>query len=314
MKPVLHAIGELRGVRGPVVLAVGVFDGVHLGHEAVIRRAQDLARVCGGTAVVLTFDPHPGRVLRPDGGPRLLTTTDQKLELIFGMGVDAVLLLRFDLELAAREAGDFIRELAGACTPLGGICVGSNWSFGRGRGGNFELLKVLGKELGFEAVGVEAVESVDGAGVISSTAIRASVEAGRMEEAAALLGRPYAVRAEVVRGQELGRRLGFPTANLAVCNDALLRDGVYAVRVRVDGRVWNAVLNYGLRPTVAAGAPERVMEAHLLGFAGDLYGRGVEVAFHRWLRAEQRFDGVDALKAQIARDCTEAMRVLGSGV
>lgn len=314
MKPVLHAIGELRGVRGPVVLAVGVFDGVHLGHQAVIRRAQDLARACGGTAVVLTFDPHPGRVLRPDGGPRLLTTTDQKLELIFGMGVDAVLLLGFDLELAAREAGDFVRELAGACSPLGGICVGSNWSFGRGRGGNFELLRGLGEELGFEAVGVEAVESVDAAGVISSTAIRASVEAGRMEEAAALLGRPYAVRAEVVRGQELGRRLGFPTANLVVRNDALLRDGVYAVRVLVDGRAWNAVLNYGLRPTVAEGVPERVMEAHLLGFAGDLYGREVEVAFHRWLRAEQRFDGVDALKAQIARDCAEAARVLGSGV
>jgi riboflavin kinase/FMN adenylyltransferase len=243
-----------------------------------------------------------------------LTTTDQKLELIFGMGVDAVLLLGFDLELAAREAGDFVRELAGACSPLGGICVGSNWSFGRGRGGNFELLRGLGKELGFEAVGVEAVESVDAAGVISSTAIRASVESGRMEEAAALLGRPYAVRAEVVRGQELGRRLGFPTANLAVRNDALLRDGVYAVRVLVDGRAWDAVLNYGLRPTVAAGAPERVMEAHLLGFAGDLYGREVEVAFHRWLRAEQRFDGVDALKAQIARDCAEASRVLGSGV
>jgi riboflavin kinase/FMN adenylyltransferase len=245
-----------------------------------------------------------------------LTTTEQKLDLVFGMGVEAVLLLRFDLELAAREAGDFVRELAGACRPLGGICVGSNWSFGRGRGGNFALLAGLGKELGFEAVGVDPVEAAGtvGDGVISSTVIRTEVEAGRMEQAAALLGRPYAVRGEVVRGQELGRRLGFPTANLAVRNDALLRDGVYAVRVRVDGRVWDGVLNYGMRPTVSEATPERVMEVHLLGFDGDLYGRSVEVEFFRWLRAEQRFDGVAALKSQIVRDCGEAVRVLGTRI
>jgi riboflavin kinase/FMN adenylyltransferase len=309
MEAVLHAIGELAGVRGPVVLAIGVFDGVHLGHQAVIQRAQEVARASRGSAVVLTFDPHPARVLRPDGGPRLLTTTEQKLELILGMGVERVLLLRFDQALASREGGDFVRDLAGACRPLGGICVGRDWSFGRGRSGNFGVLKALGAELGFEAVGVEAV-GAEGAGVISSTVIRTEVEEGRMENAAQFLGRPYAVRGEVVRGQELGRRIGFPTANLAVQNDGLLRDGVYAVRVRVDDQWLDGVLNLGKRPTVVEKAPERVMEVHLLGFHGDLYGKRAEVEFYRWIRPEQRFDGVDALRGQIARDCEEARDVL----
>jgi riboflavin kinase/FMN adenylyltransferase len=307
MKAVLHSVQELAVLPGPVVLAIGVFDGVHLGHQAVICRALQDAQYLGGTTAVVTFDPHPARVLRPDQAPRLLTTTEQKLELIRGMGVNTVLVLPFTREFSEQSPERFIRDLAVGCRPLREVCVGHQWSFGKGRGGNLALLNLLGKELGFEEVGVAAVEE-DGR-IVSSTLIRGYVEAGCLETATRLLGRPYSIQATVVRGQGLGSTLGFPTANLAVLNDELLPGGVYAVRCQKNGQNLLGVLNYGTRPTVAgSGVAPRVMEVHLLGYEGELYGESLSVQFHSRIRAEQKFSSVEELKAQIAKDCAEAIR------
>jgi riboflavin kinase/FMN adenylyltransferase len=301
------SIAELAALPGPVFLAIGVFDGVHLGHQAVLHRARDDARRAGGTAAVVTFDPHPIRVLRPEAAPRLLTATGHKLRLIREQGIDHLLVIHFDREFAATAPSDFIRQLAGACRPLREICVGHAWSFGAGRAGNLQLLETLGKELGFEEVGVPAVE-IDGE-IVSSTLIRQAVENGDLARAARLLGREYTLLGTVVTGEQLGRQLGFPTANLSAHNEQFPPDGVYAVEVLFDGILHPGVANIGVRPTVRARQGERLFEVYLFDFHGDLYGREIEARFRAYLRPERKFAGLDELRAQIARD-SESARAL----
>jgi riboflavin kinase/FMN adenylyltransferase len=199
MMHVLRSIPELAQIPGPIVLAIGVFDGVHLGHRAVIERALADAQLTGGTAVVVTFDPHPIRVLRPEQAPRLLTSTQHKLQLIRALGVQHLLIIPFDAAFAATPPEQFIRELAAAAQPLHEICVGHQWSFGKGRAGNLQLLDRLGDELGFEEVGVPAVE-IRGE-IVSSTQIRRAVEAGALDRAAELLGREFTILGTVVKGR-----------------------------------------------------------------------------------------------------------------
>ncbi|HEY3899559.1 MAG TPA: bifunctional riboflavin kinase/FAD synthetase [Chthoniobacter sp.] len=308
---VLRAIGELREVPGPVFLAIGVFDGVHLGHQAVIRRALEAARQHGGSAVAVTFDPHPVRVLRPEQAPRLLTSTAHKLRLIRDLGVSYQLVIHFDEAFAATPPEDFIRALVGAARPLREICVGFEWSFGKGRTGNLALLEKLGMELGFAEVGVPAVES-DGE-IISSTLIRRAVENGDLARAAELLGREFTVLGTVIEGDRLGRKLGFPTANLSAHNEQFPPNGVYAVEARRDGKVWPGVANIGVRPTVKNARGERLLEVHLFDFAEEIYGEKLEITFRQFLRPEQRFANLDELKAQIGRDAEKARVVLGVG-
>ncbi len=308
----LAAIEELSSVAGPVVLCIGVFDGVHLGHQAVIRQARADASVLGGTAVVLTFDPHPARVLRPEKAPRLLTSRAHKARLLEEAGVAALLVLRFDAAFAAREAKDFVEELAGAARPLRQISVGEKWTFGRGRTGNVKLLRELGSELGFSVHGMEPVE-VDGE-TVSSTRVRRAVEAGDLATARRCLGRDYTVLGTVEAGRKLGRTIGFPTANLRAHNEQFPPDGVYAVRCEVGGEMRSGVANIGVRPTVAASGADRTLEVHLFNFDGDLYGRDVEVTFVKWLRGERKFEGVDALKEQIKADSWAAREILASAV
>jgi riboflavin kinase / FMN adenylyltransferase len=269
---------------------------------------EDAAKA-GGSAVVVTFKPHPLRVTRPELAPRLLTATRHKAQLIERLGVHHLLIVPFTAELAATPPEHFVRELQLACRPLREICVGHTWEFGKGRAGNLDLLKRLGDELGFDEVGIPAVE-IDGE-VVSSTLIRAAVEAGDFAKAERLLGRDFTLQGTVVQGDRIGRTLGFPTANLGVHNEQFPPNGVYAVVAEHKGEPFPGVVNIGVRPTIAHATGARLLELHLLGFTGDLYGEEIEVHFRGFLRGEQKFESLDALKAQIARDTAEARRVLG---
>ena len=308
MTPPLTSVAELAGLPGPLFLAVGVFDGVHLGHQAVLRRALDDARQTGGTAVAVTFDPHPVRVLRPEQAPRLLTSTPHKLQLIRDLGISHILLLPFDRTFAATEPADFIRALVAAARPLREICVGFEWSFGKGRAGNLALLEKLGAELGFAEVGVPAVE-VDGE-IVSSTLIRRAVEAGDLARAARLLGRDFTILGTVVAGDHIGKTLGFPTANLSAHNEQFPPNGVYAVEARRGAQMLPGAVNIGVRPTIQNANGERILEVHLFDFDETIYGEDLEITFRQFLRPEQKFASLDALRAQIAQDVIQARAVL----
>ncbi len=307
---VLRSIAELSQIPGPVVLSIGVFDGVHLGHQAVIGQSQKSATACDGSAVVLTFEPHPARFLRPERAPRLLTSTAHKQRLIAALGVEWLLLVPFNEDFAAQEPADFIRALARSCPSLRQICVGHQWAFGRGRAGSVDLLRQLGAELGF-AVNEMPPVALDGE-IISSTRIRRAVEEGDFGTARRCLGRDFTILGTVEAGQRLGRAIGFPTANLRAHNEQFPPDGVYAVRAALDGQRLTGVANIGFRPTVAE-TPSRTLEVHFFDFDADIYGEDVEVTFVKHLRAERKFDGIEALKNQIASDVATARELLSAG-
>jgi len=308
----LHTIDELAQLAGPVHLAIGVFDGLHCGHQAVIRAAQQAADSCaeGGTVVVVTFDPHPIRVVAPDHAPRLLTSRRHKMALMAGLGIERVLVVKFDAAFSQLSGQDFVERLHSACRPLHTICVGSDWCFGHQRSGDVTLLRELGQRLDFSVVAVPTVAV--GGKVASSTAIRKAVEHGDFQLAAAMLGRPYTVLGTVVEGQKLGRQLGFPTANLRVHNEQLPPSGVYAVIVNRGGdEEISGVGNLGKRPTVDVTTDSRrLLEVHLFDFDSDIYGEDIEVRFVRFLRGEQKFDGVEALRTQISADAEAAKQTI----
>jgi len=304
------AIGELESLEGPLHLAAGFFDGVHLGHQEVIRTARREADSVGGHAVVLTFDRHPASVLRPGTEPRLLTSVRHKLVLMERQGVAAVLMLRFDEVMAAMDPEEFIGSLVRSARPLASLSVGQDWRFGKGRTGDVELLTNVGRRAGFRVHALAPVMA--GGEPVSSTRVRLAIESGDFGGAALLLGRDYSILGEVIRGRQLGRRLGFPTANLALEAEQLPPVGVYAVRAVLDGRILDGVANLGLRPTVEDGALARHFEVHLFDFAGDIYGRLLDVRFVSRLRDEVRFESLDALKAQIADDARRARIALGT--
>jgi riboflavin kinase/FMN adenylyltransferase len=306
----LSAIPDLASIPGPVYLAIGVFDGVHLGHRSVLSRALSDARAGGGSVVAVTFDPHPAKILRPASAPRLLTASAHKLRLIKALGIDLVLVIPFTKEFAATAPEDFVLQLHQACHPLREICVGHEWSFGRGRAGNLEMLQKMGDRLGFDEVGVPAVQ-VDGE-IVSSTAIRAAVEAGELARAGRLLGRDYSILGTVVQGDGLGHSLGFPTANLSAHNEQFPPNGVYAVTAQWRDQQLKGVANLGVRPTIASASGERLLELHIFDFDREIYGQDVEVTFRTHLRPEKKFETLDALKAQIARDAAEGRRILST--
>ncbi len=307
---VFHSIAELKGVPGPVVLAIGVFDGIHLGHRAVIERARRDAENAGGAAVIVTFDPHPIRVLRPECAPRLLTSTSHKIRLLDALGISHLLIVPFDSAFAATAPEEFIHQLHGACRPLREICVGHEWSFGKNRAGNLQLLDRLGEQLGFEEVGVPAVK-IRGE-IVSSTLIRAAVEMGDLEKASLFLGREYSVLGTVIEGDHLGRQLGFPTANLSAHSEQFPPDGVYAAEAIFHGQRHRGVINIGVRPTVQPNDARRLLELHLFDFRADIYGEDVEVFFRKFLRPERKFAALEELKTQIQQDCATARKALSS--
>jgi riboflavin kinase/FMN adenylyltransferase len=296
------------------VLTVGNFDGLHLGHRAIMDTVKERAAALQGQAAVYTFEPHPRKVLHPERAPRLLTTLEQKLELLERVGVDVVVVEPFTAEFARLPAEGFVRDVIHARIRPLEVYVGYDFRYGRDREGSMRTLTELGPHLGFAVTIIPEVTVGDRD--VNSTRIRELLEEGHVEEAALLLARPYTVRGRVVEGDRRGRTLGFPTLNLDPENEILPAAGVYAGRVRIPGgdagasdAGWPAVTNVGRRPTIREGDPVRA-EAHLIDFEGDLYGRRVDVSFEHHLRAEQRFSGVDALREQIARDVAEARRRL----
>lgn len=291
-------------------MAIGVFDGVHRGHQELIGRTLREAETLEATAVVLTFDPHPARVLRPDAAPHLLTSTAHKQRLIEALGCPVFACQTFDREFAALPPEIFIEALARAAQPLRRICVGHNWAFGKNRSGNVALLNDLGRRLDFQTIEIDPV-TVDGE-LVSSTRIRKAVQGGDFATARSLLGRDYTILGTVRRGRQLGGRIGFPTANLAAHNEQFPPDGVYAVRALLRGEWFGGVANIGTRPTVND-SPERLLEVHLFDFAGDCYGEDLEVRFEGFLRGEQKFPSLDDLKAQIGRDAVRARDALRVG-
>ncbi len=304
---ILRSIPELERLRGSLFLAIGVFDGVHRGHQAVMSTSADHAAASNGTPVVVTFDPHPEKVLRPQAAPHLLSATEHKIALIRALGVEHLLIITFDKQFAATEPEDFVQKLVIHSEPLREICVGHEWSFGKNRRGNLDLLKKLGAKFNFDVVGIPPVK-IKGA-VVSSTAIRQAIEKGDLAKAAEMLGREYTILGTVTRGDNLGKKIGFPTANLSAHSEQFPPNGVYVAEARIDGELYRGVINLGIRPTVSSGKSERVLEIHLFDFSRDIYGHDVEVRFLKFLRPEKKLANLDALVQQIRQDVERARQL-----
>jgi riboflavin kinase/FMN adenylyltransferase len=295
-----------QALRGGIV-ALGNFDGFHIGHQAVVGRAVERGRTEGRPVLVATFDPHPVRFFKPDAPPFRLTTLDQRERLFAAAGADAMIVFRFDAELAATSAEDFAAQRLVGLIGATGVVTGEDFTYGKGRGGNVEVLAEAGRRLGFSVDSVGPVS--DGEGPISSSRIRDALVAGDCGEAARLLTRPFAIEGVVEHGDKRGRTIGYPTANIALGPYLRPRFGIYAVRGRLDdGRVVEGAANLGIRPTFEP--PRELLEPYFFDFDGDLYGRTIEVELVDFLRPEARFDSLEALKAQMARDCDEARRRL----
>lgn len=293
-------------------MTIGAFDGVHLGHQALLRLVRDQAATRGLDTALVTFDRHPAQVVRPGSAPRLLTDLDQKLELLAATGlVDHAVVLTFDETRRDESAEGFVQEVLVDCLDARLVVVGADFHFGHQRRGNVALLERMGVEAGFEVIGLPLVEAGEGL-AYSSTLIRRLLEAGEVERAAELLGRPHEVRGQVTEGDRRGGTLGFPTANVAVpeafCQPA---DGIYAGTFRgADGQDRPAAISLGRRPTFYATGGLRLLEAHLLDFDGDLYGQAAAVRFLARIRDEERFDSVEDLIEAIGRDVEAVRRVL----
>ena len=294
------------------VITIGAYDGVHLGHQTVISEVRRLASELDAASVVVTFSRHPASVVRPESAPKLLTDVPQKLEVLAGTGIDATAVVHFDEEWAAESAEDFVRRVLVDCLRTRLVVVGEDFHFGRHRAGNVALLRELGTRWDFEVLPISLVgESVE-SGPVSSTMIRRAVMSGDVGTAGRLLGRPFEARGTVVIGDQRGRLIGFPTANVEVSAELCLPgDGVYAAWYeRPTGERYPCAVNVGRRPTFYEHADVSLLEAHLIDFSGDLYGEAARVQFVQVLRSERRFDGIDALAAQLRCDIEDARQVL----
>jgi riboflavin kinase / FMN adenylyltransferase len=281
------------------VLALGNFDGLHRGHVKIIERVNRRAGERGSTSVVMTFDPHPPRVVRPDKAPPLIMTKAQRLEAIAASGIQGTAVVRFTHELSQWDPETFVRTVLVEWLHVAEVWVGANFLFGRDRAGNFSLLRALGARYGFRAEKIDPVRYREF--VVSSTRIRRLIGEGRVDEAGALLGHPYFVDGTVVEGARRGRELGCPTANLDVVNELVPPNGVYATTVQLGSVIHPSITNIGVRPTFGD-TVQRVVETHVLGFEGDLYGAPVRLGFVQRLRDERAFESVEQLRAQIDAD------------
>jgi riboflavin kinase / FMN adenylyltransferase len=309
---VLHDAWNSTDLPHGVVATVGNFDGIHRGQRAILERVVTRATALGVPPALVTFEPHPLKVLRPREAPSLLTTAAQKERLCERAGVELLVLVRFDAELAGRTAEEFVRRFLVPKLGVRELLVGRNFRFGRGRDGDVPLLQRLGAELGFRADGVDEVQW-EGEPV-SSSRIRQALLEGRVDAAQAMLGRPYEITGGVLRGDRMGQKLGWPTINLEVDNELVPHDGVYATRVELQGYpgTFDAATNIGTRPTVYENF-HRVVESHILDFRSNVYGRRVALRFHRRLRDERIFPNIMDLSAQIGRD-VEATREFFAGL
>lgn len=305
----LHGLGAIPSLSQPVIATLGNFDGLHRGHKRILRKVIARAREEGGTSVVVTFEPHPLKVLHPERAPALIQTLTQKRDTLRHMGLQVLVEIPFTPEFGAVEAEAFAAHVAGTLNPKE-IYIGEDFRFGRGRRGDIALLRSLGPELGYEAMAFHKLKA-DGA-EISSSRIRSLLQGGEMAEAVRLLGRPYCIEGVVLRGDMRGRTLGFPTANLAVENELVPARGVYAAAGDLGADpLLPAVANLGMRPTFSGGdRPGVLLEMHFLDWSGDLYGRHIRGLFFHFLRPESKFASARELKAAIATDAVRAREFL----
>jgi len=303
------AARALVGDRGAVV-TIGAYDGVHLGHRAVIEEVRNLADTRGALSAMVTFDRHPAQVVRPESAPCQLTSLEQKVELLASTGLDLLVIVTFDAERAGETAEDFVQEVLVDGLAARAVVVGHDFHFGKGRGGNVEMLQREGAVHGFDVLGMRLVET--GPAAVSSTRVREVLRTGDVVEAAALLGRPYELRGVVMHGDARGRDLGFPTANVAVPDGQCLpADGIYAALYETpDGVAHPAAVSLGRRPQFYADAQASLLEAYLLDFDGDLYDQPARVVFIKRLRGEARFDSIDDLIAQMHADVADTRAAL----
>ena len=295
----------LRGA----IIALGNFDGFHRGHQAVVGEAIRWAKAEGRPAIVATFDPHPMRLFVPDAAPFRLTTLDQRQDLFGAAGADAMLVIHFDASVAGMTAPEWIEAMLAHHLGAAGVVTGEDFTFGKGRSGSPAALGEVGAKFGIGARMVGAVNDADGP--VSSTRIRTALHEGDCATATRLLTRPFTIRGTVQHGDKLGRTIGFPTANLSLGHYLRPRYGIYAVKGRLPGgAVVNGAANLGIRPTFDP--PKELLEPYFFDFSGDLYGQEIEVEFHAFLRPEAKFDGIDALVAQMNRDCDRARELLSA--
>lgn len=308
----MQVISHLKEIVSPVrkaCLAIGMFDGVHLGHQQVIRQTVADAGQHEAASVVVTFDRHPNCIVSPANVPALIYSLPQKMRAIAALGTDMSLVIPFDETFSRQPPDRFIRELVAGFGHVQSICVGSAFAFGHRRSGNVEMLCALGKEIGFVVHSSSSVALDDQ--LVSSTRIRQAIQKGDLDAASQMLGRPYSLAGKIIRGAHLGRKLGFPTANLDWTGLCLPPNGVYASHATVKAREYRAVVNIGTRPTLGQTAASVQVEAHLLDFEGELYDQEMEIIFAERLRDEQRFADVRALQEQIQRDIAAARRLFG---
>lgn len=295
------------------VVTIGAYDGMHLGHQAVIDHVRRLATERNCRSVLITFDKHPATVVRPESAPKLLTDREQRVELLSNTGLDAVVMIEFNEAQAAESPESFIQRVLIDSLSVSAVVIGEDFHFGRGRGGNVDLLAKFGVDHDFDVEPLELLGREDGVDEpVSSTAIRRALAGGDITRANEMLGRPFEARGAVVQGDQRGRLLGFPTANVEVSNQICLpADGVYAgVYERPNGEVHDCAINLGRRPTFYEHAETSLLEAHLLDFDGDLYGEPAKVRFVHFLRSERKFDGIDALIEQLRSDVESTRTML----
>ena len=302
---VIHYPDDARPVRWhQPVLALGNFDGMHRGHLKIIERVRRGAAERGATPVAMTFDPHPSKIVRPDKAPALLMTGEQKLDALDRAGMEGIAIVRFTSELAQWDPETFVRTVLVEWLHVGEVWVGANFLFGHDRAGTFSMLRSLGARYGFRAEKIDPVRYKDF--VVSSTRIRRLITEGRVDEAGALLGHHYEIEGSVVQGQQRGRELGFPTANLHTENELIPPRGVYATVAILDGVAHQSITNIGTRPTFDGEGGVNIVETHVLNFDRDLYQSRLRLAFVQRLRDERKFDDLDGLKTQIQTDRGQA--------
>jgi riboflavin kinase/FMN adenylyltransferase len=299
---IFHGL-ENANIAKPTVLTLGVFDGLHLGHQRIMQKVVDRARAVGAVATAITFDPHPRAVLHPESAPPLLQTLDQRLANLEFLGIEQTIVVPFTREFAGQPAEDFLRNVIHDRLHAKEVYLGKGFAFGAGRGGNIDLLKRMSSELGFVADEVDELQIRRRR--VSSSKIRELLAEGRVNLARRMLGRPYGVEGVVIRGDRRGHTIGFPTANLKPHNRVIPRYGVYATATLIDGTWRRGVTNIGVRPTFGT-ETEPSIETYVLDFDGDLYGDVLRVRFLHRIRDEKKFSGIDELKAQIDRDVTRA--------
>ncbi|MAW81736.1 MAG: bifunctional riboflavin kinase/FMN adenylyltransferase [Parvularcula sp.] len=296
-------------VKRNIMAALGNFDGVHRGHQYLLQKTADFARDHNAAPGVVLFEPHPRRYFRPGDPPFLLTLPAKRDELLREAGAEEIFTLVFDKALAAMTPEDFVNGVLNEKLGLAGVVTGADFRFGQGRAGDGDALKTLGEAAGLKVRLVDTLAENPDTEKYGSSAVRAALREGEVDKAAEMLGREWSVRGVVAEGRKVGRTIGFPTANLTLGELIEPRKGVYVTRTSVDGETYGSVSNFGRRPTVGDTAP--LLETFFFDFDGDLYGREIEVAFVEFLRDEQKFDGLEALKAQIAEDCLRARARLG---